>query len=35
MSPCKLKLNEKQKRLEFLNEIIFDGQNFLFQRWKF
>ena len=32
MRPCKLKLNEKQKRLVFLNEFIFNGQNLLLQQ---
>ena len=35
MRPCKLKLNEKQKRLVLLNEFIFNEQNLLLQHWKF
>ena len=35
MRPCKLKLNDKPKRLVFLNEFIFNGQNLLLQHWKF
>ena len=35
MRPHKLKLNEKQKRLVFFNEFIFNGQNLLLYHWKF
>ena len=35
MRPCKLKSNEKQKILGFLNEFIVNGQNRLLQHWKF
>ena len=32
---CKLKLNEKQKRLYILIEFFFSEQNLLLQHWKF
>ena len=35
MRPCKLKLNEKQKRLVFLIGFFFNEQNLLLQNWKF
>ena len=35
MRPCKLKLNEKQKRLSFLIELFFNEQKLLLQNWKF
>ena len=35
MRPCKLKFNEKQKRLSFLIKFFFNGQNLLLQNWKF
>ena len=38
MRPCKLKLNEKQKRCIFLIDFFFffsNGQNLLLQNWKF
>ena len=35
MRPCKLKVNEKQKRLSLLIEFLLSGQNLLLQHWKF
>ena len=35
MRPSKLKLDEKQKRLVFLIDFLFNVQNILLQDWKF
>ena len=35
MRPCKLKLDEKQKRFIFFTEFFFYGHNSLLQNWKF
>ena len=35
MRPCKLKLNQKPKRLYILIEFFFSEQNLLLQHWKF
>ena len=35
MRPCKLKLNEKQKRLSLLIDFILSEKDLLLQHWKF
>ena len=35
MRPCKLKLNEKQRRLSLIIEFILSGESLVLQHWKF